>query len=132
MARLADPVTAITQPGRGTVQVCQRVPHLPQQRGRALALERDRRPLGIVLVIGSRRRRRLDDAGMISGQGSDQLDRICPCRNQPISRGLVWSRRDQLLARRGVAGCREPGARFLIAHASANCAQIWRIPRGLR
>ena len=70
-AGFADPVTALGPPGQGRVHLGEPAPRRLQQRDHLLPLERDRRALRVVLVVGVRRLRRRDHLVERPGQRRD-------------------------------------------------------------
>ena len=73
-ARHARAVGAGCDPGDGTVEVPEVGLRVAEEGGDLLALEGDRLPLGVVLVVVGHRLRGLDDAVEVPSQGLDAGD----------------------------------------------------------
>ena len=91
-APLAAPVAAVAEPLLGPGDLGQVLAGLAEQSRHVLPVERGRRALGVVLVIGGRVRGR-DDALEVPPQGHDPGFGARPFRVQPGPRGRPLRRR---------------------------------------
>ena len=85
----APAVAARRHPAQGRVDLGQLLPGLAEQGGGVLPLERDRRALRVVLVVGAGRAGRLDDPGQLPLQPVQPRERVRPFGRQPLLRPLL-------------------------------------------
>ena len=83
-APVAHPVPALVQPPQRVVQCRHLFPRRLEQGGGVLALERERRALGVVLVVGPGRAGRLGQPGELPLQRGHPLPRAGPLGQQQV------------------------------------------------
>src|ERR1700722_4358456 len=79
----AGAVAALVQAAQGRVDLVEVLAGPLQQRGGVLTLERDRRALGVVLVVAVGRLGGLDDAGPLALQAGQPVKGLAPVLGQP-------------------------------------------------